>query len=384
MYNSNMNFKIHYDIFAKEAFSKREAWNWLIANVREEKSQYRVKSSLRILAKSWQWPKTKVARFLKELTSANLIETENSSSSTMIKITSTTRAQFIEIAIGTETETVNDTAQPQEVQTIQENVGAISGTENGTGSQNIVSNTFKMNQSGQKWDNSGTEFGTVNDTVKLERIHCIEKNAETASGTEIGTIPGQYRDSDGFSEVKKEEKKKRNKKRKEENTKEKYSLKGIQKERYEDFETGKESNQENSQDSNCQSSESLLTEKGLLSTFKPNAVVLSKKPPRRTMDQVEVSDVATWAEENLPAEINLEWELAKFQDYYRAGARNLPRDGVAAFRNWLRKATEFKNLRVGEGSNERHKAYNSSLRREKFKESTGFERFIAGGLRAVS
>jgi hypothetical protein len=438
---SGTDSKNLHEIFAKEAFSKREAWCWLIANPYEE-APYRVKSSLRILAQEWLWPKTKVARFLKELVNANLIETENSSSFTIIKINSIHFNQSIEKAAGTEFGTANDTAQAQGIQALRKNAETVSGTLNGTESQNIVSATSKMDQFRQMRDKNGTDFGTVQIKAKTE----LETNTGTESGTKTGqdnaikeksiianhnrdkigttfetppaqvdyrlqetpgtatrTKTGQLENNSGLLTLEKEEKKKRSKKRKEEKyPKEKYSLKGIQKERYEDFGIGQEnihgsilenhheSFSEIAPENPLQAFESLLIEeKPLVSSSESSDLALSKKTSRKplkrkSMEEVEVSDVTVWAEEHLSAEISLEWELAKFQDYYRAGVKNLPKDGVAAFRNWLRKAAEFKNLRAGESSNARHKAYNNDPWGSRFKETTGFGRFLAGGLRAVS
>jgi hypothetical protein len=384
MYSNNLNidFKNHCNIFAKEAFSKREAWNWLLNNVYKEESQCSVKASLRILAQEWQWPKTKVARFLKDLTSTKLIEIENHSSYSLIKLIKNNNQKIISLDIfsinqaqplgteaGTETGTVIDTAQAQAIQDVEENLKTASGTLNGTESQKVAFSSTKINQLGQKRDNFGTENGAAQTKAVYE--------LQTSLKTETGTIPGQYRDSDGFSEAEKKEKKKRSKKRKEKNTKEKYSLKGIQKERYESFQ-----DEENNS--------ILPTEPELLAANPSSREISQCLKARKSIERVEVNDVAFWAENNLPAAINLEWELAKFQDYYRASHKKTPKDGVAAFLNWLRKGAEFKslnennkNLNAGENLNGRCKTYQNETYGSRFKETTGFERFITGGLRAV-
>ena len=374
----------HCYIFTKEAFSKREAWNWLTDEAVKTKIHSQVKTTLRFLAKEWQWPKTKVARFLKDLTSVKLIETENSSSYSLIKLIKNNNLKIISLDIcsinqdkpldtetGTEIGTINGTAQDQEIQDVDEIAGTASGTLNGTENQKISPSMIKINQLGQLWDNSGTENGTAQTKV--------EHGLQAIPGTDSGTISGQTRKNSDFFEAEKEEKKKRTKKRKEENTKEKYSLKGIQKERYEKF----------------QNDSFLLIEPELPTRSDSNEITLSRKKKKatepthqqktkKTIEQVEVNDVAFWAENNLPAAMNLEWELAKFQDYYLASPKRPSKDGVAAFRNWLRKATEFKNLKVGENLNGKHKTYQNGSYGSRFKETTGFERFLAGGLRAVS
>jgi hypothetical protein len=364
--------KNHCEIFAKEAFSKREAWSWLTDEVAKATTQSQVKCTLRFLAKEWQWPKTKVARFLKDITSIKLIEIENNSSSTIIKLIKNNNQKIIPLDIflmnqdqpldteaGTEIGTVNGTAQAQEIQDVEETTGTEIGTANGTNNQKIALSVIKINQFEQMWDN----FGTENGTAQTKAEYGVQTIAETDNGTILGQIP----DNADFSEAEKEEKKKRTKKRKEENTKEKYSLKGIQKERYK----------------HDQNNSFLLIDPELLSNSGSNEIRLNKKT-KRTIEQVEVNDIAFWAENNLPGSMNLEWELAKFQDYYRASHKKMPRDGIAAFRNWLRKATEFKNLKAGENLHEKRKTYQNESYGSRFKENTGFERFLAGGLRAVS
>jgi hypothetical protein len=311
-----------------------------------------------------------------------LIEIENHSSYSLIKLIKNNNQRIISLDLfsinqaqplgtktGTETGTVNNTAQAQAIQDVEEMPGTASGTLSGTENQKIAFSSTKINQLGQKRDNSGTENRTAQTQVEYE--------LQTKAGTETGTIPGQCRDSDGFSEAEKEEKKKRSKKRKEENTKEKYSLKGIQKERYESFQ-----DEENNS--------ILPTEPELLAANPSSREISQCLKARKSVERVEVDDVAFWAENNLPAAINLEWELAKFQDYYRASQKQTPKDGVAAFRNWLRKGAEFKslnennkNLKAGENLNGKYKTYQNEAYGSRFKETTGFERFITGGLRAV-
>ncbi len=224
--NANTDIKNHRDIFDKEAFSKREAWNWLFNNAHEEKHQNSIKASLRILAQEWQWPKTKVARFLKDLIITKLIEIENHSSYSLIKLIKNNNPKIISLdlfsinqaqPLGTETGTVNDTAQAQAIQDIEENLKTASGTLNGTENQKIAFSSAKINQLGQKRDNFGTENGTAQTKA--------EYKLQTSLETETGTIPGQYQDSDGFSEAEKKEKKKRKEKKKQKKKRKKYQRK---------------------------------------------------------------------------------------------------------------------------------------------------------------
>lgn len=97
----------------------------------------------------------------------------------------------------------------------------------------------------------------------------------------------------------------------------------------------------------------------------------------KLIQSVEVSDVSEWARMNLPIELNLDWELGKFLDYWNSTPKKPPKDKVAAFRNWLRKAAEIK-IQNG-GNNDRINYKNTNY---KYKTSD-FERFVTGGARAL-
>lgn len=71
-------------------------------------------------------------------------------------------------------------------------------------------------------------------------------------------------------------------------------------------------------------------------------VISTKEKSCVPYEEVEVQHVATWATENLPSSVRLEWELSRYKDYWKSSHKKPPRDGVAAFRNWLRNAIEFR------------------------------------------
>jgi hypothetical protein len=58
--------------------------------------------------------------------------------------------------------------------------------------------------------------------------------------------------------------------------------------------------------------------------------------------EVTVDLIEAWARDNLPSIPNLSWELGKFKDYWQSTRKKPPKDGLAAFRNWLRNAYEYK------------------------------------------
>jgi hypothetical protein len=90
---------------------------------------------------------------------------------------------------------------------------------------------------------------------------------------------------------------------------------------------------------------------------------------------VEVSDVSQWVEEVLQAPIDLSWELEKFKDYWLSARKKPPKDGIAAFRNWLRTAIEINN---------KNRSKNDKFSNKTGERSTSFERFLAGGARAIA
>lgn len=114
----------------------------------------------------------------------------------------------------------------------------------------------------------------------------------------------------------KEEKKKRSKKRKEEDfIKEKITPMGFKKEKmlFDSFQN-----------------------LDLKNSASPSAD--SPKPCKVPMHLVQVSDVEQWAQANLQVDLDLNWELGKFQDYWLTARKKPPKDGLAAFR----KAAEIK------------------------------------------
>jgi hypothetical protein len=309
----------------EKPFSKREAWNFI-------KSHGPILNySIRQLASLWKWHRSKVERFIKLLMNATLIETDIKTGRKVIK--SFTNNQLI----SPESKVVND------IETVFETV------ENGFIKQdgfNSDSKTFEneYNQEEQK----------IGETINKFKSRQIEEVLNF-----------------------KEEKKKRSKKRKEE-IKEKTPLKGGKKEK------------KNLSNKGC-----LLVTKDIDSVLKDDLELEDKQDvlqeimlemPKKLPDSVVAEDVIDWAEKNLPAEVEIEWELEKFKDYYRYCRKKPPKDAVAAFRNWLRKSTEnFKaqNSRTKKLGVNDYEHYGNKTKNYKL-HSTSIERFLAGGIRAVN
>ncbi len=189
--------------------------------------------------------------------------------------------------------------------------------------------------------------GDKNEVALTPLNPCIEENIEEIS----------RRTQDNFVDatIFKEEKKKRSKKRKEE-IKENPPLKGGKKEkknfiRSNNFEWLANSNE--------------------IQVLKE---ILSQKP-KIGPTSVVAEDVIDWAEKNLPKTIDVEWELEKFKDYHLARPKKPPKDSVADFRNWLRRATELQNKNLG--------GFKHGHNNNKTTESTDLERFFTGGIRAL-
>ena len=75
-----------HDIFEGDAFSRRDAWAWLIVSAAWKPTRIRTKCgpitlqrgevafSLRFLAEKWGWPKTRVERFVASLAAQNMVK----------------------------------------------------------------------------------------------------------------------------------------------------------------------------------------------------------------------------------------------------------------------------------------------------------------------
>jgi len=305
--------------FTTKAYSEREAWNFLSVNGPE------LNLSIRQLANLWNWHKSKVERFLKILRTETLIETKISQGKTTIAILTNSM-------LGKANSFVT-----------QDNFEATIGTRG-----------LEADQENLSRDN----FEDNNVVIPTQDIQVVEENIETESR--------QFQDDLTF----KEEKKKRSKKRKEE-IKEKPLLKEGKKENifsenvFADF----------SSDENL-SSESDENAKEVLEEISTKLPVLKRYP-----DNVSAEDVLDWAEKNLPQNINIEWELEKFKEYHKSKGNKQMKDAVAFFRGWLMKSIEFhksNNTKTVGGNN--HEYVKFSQNRET---KTEFERFLAGGYRAV-
>ena len=270
---SNFELKL-----ALKTYSDREAWAFL------QNQGPELLCSIRTLATTWKWHRSKVERFIKSLKTEMLIETGIKLGKTLI--------------------------------IIRQNRDAF---------------------------RDGNE-------ISVEQGNSIIEETDKK-------ITRQNQDSfgDGSSDFPnfKEEKKKRSKKRKEE-IKEKPLLKEGKKE--------KKINQ------------------FFINGFdNPNEIQVLKellsRQPKNLPDSIVAEDVIDWAEKNLPKTIDLEWELEKFKDHHRSRPKKPPKDAVAAFRNWLRRATELQNVNLRRNNYEHHN--------NKTAKNNDLERFFAGGIRAL-
>lgn len=305
--------------FATKAYSEREAWKFLTVNGPE------LNISIRQLASLWNWHKSKIERFLKVLRTETLIETKISHGKTTITMLTNSMVDKANNFI------------------TQDNFKIKIKTQN-----------LKLDQENLSRDN----FEDNNETLQTQSIQSIEQNSETESRQfyDICTL--------------KEEKKKRSKKRKEE-IKEKTLLKEGKKEKnFSENVLADFSSEENFLSESDKNAQEVLEE---ISTKLP---VLKRYP-----DNVTAEDVLDWAEKNLPQNINIEWELEKFKEYHKPKRNKQMKDAVAFFKGWLKKSIEFNsinNIKTLGGNSHEH--FKFSQNRET---KTEFERFLAGGYRAV-
>ncbi len=113
-------------LFENDEYSRRDAWEWLIANSCYEDTQCNIKGriialkrgqlshSVRFLAKKWKWKITTVWRFLKRLKTETMIETGNGTGQLIITICNYNQYQCLPKNGGTPAGTGNGTQVEQE------------------------------------------------------------------------------------------------------------------------------------------------------------------------------------------------------------------------------------------------------------------------------
>lgn len=108
-------------LFAREKFSEREAWLWLLSGAAWADTRIRIGKSMiglrrgqlafatRFLAEKWMWTHSKVVRFLNRLKSDTMIVTEPKRDATLITICNYEKYQSSRNASETQTETPPET-----------------------------------------------------------------------------------------------------------------------------------------------------------------------------------------------------------------------------------------------------------------------------------
>jgi hypothetical protein len=302
--------KANFAYFEEESFSKREAWCWLVENAHN----CEIHCPIRYMASQWRWHRSKVERFIKRLKNETVIETAIKAGKLVITIcnyeTFTVKAIKAVTSDATPIETVLRQNQDKVILNSRMQDRSDNGTDQGKPDSSTIVET-----------NSSQEQDSIFEVVQAQDKNCWLGSQEI-SALQSSHEPGLRQFPDISAE--KEEKKKSTKKRKEEKIKEKNIP-------YRD--TKKEKNR----------------------NFVP-------------VQLVEKSDVEDWANHTLPISVDLDWELGKFSDYWLSSRRKPPKDGVAAFRNWLRKGIEFKNY------GERNGKWNHRSER-----TNGVQNFLSAG-----
>jgi hypothetical protein len=296
-------------ILKAELFTEREAWYWLVTKSVDGK----LACAIRDIASIWKWNKSKVERFLCKLKSNSLIDTEIVSRRLVIKMVDYNKYLF---------------SSSQDNWNSEKNFNEICKRQNqdktGTNQLKEFSEVEKIveTESGQKQDN---KRDNNEDKIKT-KTRQVEDNVSKAKEVVCDLQTRQEQDIlETKTEVLKEKKQKKNLSFKEKNI----PYRDIKKESFQ-------------------------------------VQLLS-------IDQIDPSH----AEEvggklSLPS-TEIQRELEKFKSYWLASHRTKPRDGVAAFRNWLKKSIEYR----GERKNYEQFSKNKTAQ-------SGFERFLAGGARAVA
>jgi hypothetical protein len=94
------------------------------------------------------------------------------------------------------------------------------------------------------------------------------------------------------------------------------------------------------------------------------------------VQDVTIEHIQPWADTNLIDQtVTLDWELGKFKDYWLSTRKKPPKDGIAAFRNWLRKACEYQQQSRGK---------NDQYHRKQNKGNTGIDNFLLGAAKLAA
>jgi hypothetical protein len=300
--------------FENEKFTNREALCWLIQN----SEAMMISCSIRKMAEYWKWHKSRVEKFLKLLKAKSVINTQITKGKLQIEI----------LLSQAECKDNYWDSKLQSYQQLQQKTKTVLETFAHTISTKGSEKTVLTDRSEDK----------SKDILFLTQLG-LSAEPKTFSKTILETASSAQ-----------EEKKKSNKKRKE----------SIKEKNIPFGDTKKENGEDNFLNSDVQ----VLQPK--------DSKLLSKN--QTPIHLVETKDVEDWAKTTLPFNLDLTWELGKFQDYWNTARKKPPQDGVAAFRNWLRKAVEIKTNNNGD----KYDRFNNNR-----KKTSDFERFLIGGAGAL-
>ena len=114
-----------HDFFAREAFTEREAWIWMIREAAWKPRKIRVgrkrcsigrgqfATSLRFMAGKWQWPEARVRRFLKRLKVDAMIDVVSDALATQITICNYNEYQVVGLPGDAPIDAANDALATQ-------------------------------------------------------------------------------------------------------------------------------------------------------------------------------------------------------------------------------------------------------------------------------
>lgn len=301
--------KKSHSILKEEIFTEREAWYWLVTNSIDGK----LSRTIRDMAYIWKWNKSKVERFLGKLKSNSFIDTDIVLGRLVIKIVDYKKSQF-----SSSQDNWNSRKNVTDIPTRQnQDTNMTNQLHDYSGVERVIETKSGQSQD-KKRDNNEDKIKAKTRQVQVSVSKAKEIVPEPKTRQEQDIIETK-------TECLKEKKQKKKLSFKEKNI----PYRDIKKE---SFHTG------------------------LLS-----------------IDQVDSNHAEEVGGKLSLASTEIQRELEKFKSYWLVSHRKKPKDGIAAFRNWLKKSNEYRGERKNYEQFNQDKAGKS-----------GFERFLAGGVRAVA
>lgn len=195
-----------HEMFAKEPFTEREAWIWLIgeaawkahraragrALVQLERGQ--IAHSIRFMADAWSWHRSRVERFLGRLKTETMIETQTVSGISVVTICKYDEYQRVSLPTKTETETASETLPRQSRDRLEdrENIKLNIGPKPAEALMRRLKAAYPKRNHPHPWSKATPVFerqirdgANPDDIVRAAEIYAAKVRAEGKEGTEF-------------------------------------------------------------------------------------------------------------------------------------------------------------------------------------------------------